>query len=377
MKLFHLSDLHLGKILSGYSLIEDQEAMLFTQVLPLIDARKPEVLLLSGDLFDRQTPPLEALSLYDRFLDAVLSRGVKVLAISGNHDSSLRVSQHRHILEKGGYFVAGPYQGRIPQVVLEDEYGPVVFYLLSYFSPSRLMPYGLEGLTFDTSFDDAMGMILNREKVDESQRNVLLLHQAVAGASRDPSDTKPLLSSAASDYLSPSRLKAFDYVALGHIHKTYKVTDRIVYPGALLPYHPEESNQRYLSYVELGRKGDYHQEFLPLTPKRKMRVLQGSIEELLSMPNDSENYVFVRITDESVQENLPSLLTRKYPFFLGAERVTAARVPQAENSSFSPKRTMLETLEAFYRQKTGKDLSPEEKSYLTSLIREMEEEEEK
>jgi exonuclease SbcD len=368
MVICHISDLHIGKNINGYSLLEDQEDMLFSKVLKALQEKKPQVLLISGDIYDTYNPSKEAITLYGSFLDAVLKQGIQVIAISGNHDSPVRLSQHKDILTRGGYYVFGDYQGKLDPVILEDEYGPVFFYPLSFVTPeevSALYP----DLPAPRNYDEAIGRILDSLALDTSKRNVLLLHQAVEGAERDPSDSKPLLGkNGESDYVSASRLSAFDYIALGHIHKHYSLlSGKAVYPGALLPYHIHESNDRYMECITLEEKGKCDVESICFVPKRRVEVFRGTTDEILARPDDKENYVYVELTDSKTYPTLFQRLGEKFPFFLGVLRVNDESMKQVEGT-YDPSSSVETTITGFYKEKTGKDMPKEEKDYVLSLL---------
>lgn len=378
MKIIAISDLHLGRTLNQTSLLEDQRYILFDQVLPIAKEKKADVLLLSGDIYDSINPSNDAMALYSQFLSAAHEAGFKVIAISGNHDSAVRLEQYSSLLKEADYYVYAKYDGTVRKVVLKDEYGPVNFYLLPYLTPELVAAYHRDEVSPSTSYDEAYGIALDKEKVDTSERNVLLTHQYVNGSQRDTSDIKPLLRQGQSDAVSMSHFKNFDYVALGHIHKTYGMRDNtVVYPGSIYPYAIDESNDRFVSYVELKEKDNIHQEFVPLHLKRKVLTIKGTFDEVMAHPSDKENYIFVCFTDEKTSPSLTYDLEMKFPLFLGSTRIGKAYSSTASSNASVSSLSREEIIEQFYFEKTGEKMSEEERKIIAEVIAETEKEEER
>lgn len=346
MKILHIADLHLGKELSGnsclpISLLEDQRYILMDQILSIIKNKKVELLLISGDIFDRANVSVEYISLYDQFISSVISLGVKIFAISGNHDSKERISQHKQILEKGNYFVSGIYDGKIDKVSLEDEYGDYNIYLLPFITYHDVDQY-FEDIEYidEKKFNTALKTVIENEKIDTSKRNIILSHQLVLNSVRSPSEQTSLALNV-SDEVSTSIYKDFDYVALGHIHKTMvKDNGRIVYPGAILPYHKDEDNKRYVSYVEIKEKGNLYQELILIHPKREIVRIKDNTENVLKHARDDKNFVVVYLTDDASKEDIESRLHILFPYLLSIDRVTTEnKTTQSDyiyNQSLSP-----------------------------------------
>ena len=373
MKIIHISDLHLGKYLGGHSFLDDQKAILFQQILPIVDLKKPEAVLLSGDIYDTKAPSGEAMRLFDDFLVELFHRNVHVFAISGNHDSGIRINLFHELLSASGYHTCGVYQGKVASYTLEDEYGPVNFYLVPYLNPGDVRVYH----PFESGqrpFDDALKEVLRNEEIDTSKRNVILSHQMVIGSSRSESNTCIVgQKDPEYDQVSLDTYRDFDYVALGHIHKRMSFHgSKVVYPGAILPYHNLESNERFVSYVELREKGNMTQEFIPITPKRKMVNLKGSYSEILQMESISD-YVAITLVGEVNDPQASVILADKFPYLISISR---EREYHEEDTSFSsaaslPK-TPIETIEYFLESKTNHALSQEDKDLIREIFDEME-----
>lgn len=373
MKLIHISDLHLGRTLNQISLIDDQRVMLMNRILPVVKEKKPDVLLIAGDIYDNYSPTYDAMNLLDDFMLQVHELGIKILIIGGNHDSGIRVDHHHELLEASGCYLYGGYNGKTVKVTLQDEYGPVNFYLLPYITPEIIRP-SHESVDSKTSYDEAVGIAIDDMMIDKMERNVILSHQYVSGSERTMSDTKPLVGSTSeTDQIKASRYQDFDYVALGHIHKHYSLLDgHAVYPGSLLPYHYNEQNERSISYVELREKGNFYQEDIKVEIPHEIRIYRGTMDEILSRTDDKEHYVYVIFTDEKVSPTLGSELRRKFPLFLGSRRETTQK-DEDDSSSFSVsiEKSPLETIMEFYT-KANHNEEPSEKEI--ELIKEILEE---
>ena len=303
MKLIHLSDLHLGRRVNGYSLLEDQDHIL-RQILEIIDREGPDGVIVAGDLYDKPVPPAEAVSLFDRFLTALSGRGVPVYLLSGNHDSPERISFAGSILAAGGIHIAPVYAGTVRPLRLTDAYGPVFLYLLPFVKPAHVRAfYPEEGIS---TFTDALACAIGHMDVDPSVRNVLAAHQFVTGADRSESEE---ISVGGADNVDVRVFDAFDYVALGHLHRPqYCGRETVRYCGTPLKYSFSEARDRKsVTVVELGEKGSVGIRTVPLTPLRDLVELRGSYAELTRRSyyvNSSwqEDYVHITLTDE---EDIP------------------------------------------------------------------------
>lgn len=313
MKLFHLSDLHLGKRLNEYSLMDDQRYIL-QEILSLVDEESPDAVLICGDVYDRPTPPAEAVTMFDDFLWGLSQRHVPTLIVSGNHDSAERLSFGSRIMEQSKIFISRNYSVGAPPVELEDEYGSVSFYLLPFVKPIHVksaleadFPEEVEAIK---SYTDAVGAAIAHMEVDASKRNVLLAHQFVAGAITSDSEAP---SVGGLDNVDVAVFESFDYVALGHLHAPQRVGKETVrYSGTPLKYSFSEVNHnKSVAVVELGAKGDVSLRRLALVPLHDLRELRGSYEELMLKENyehtNTEDYLRITLTDE---DDVPNAIER-------------------------------------------------------------------
>lgn len=324
MRFIHLSDLHIGKQLHHYSLLEEQRELL-GQIVAYVKKEQPEALVIAGDIYDTTVPSAEAITVFDDFLSELdaLEQKLTICIIAGNHDSAKRLDYASQILAKHAIHIVGmppvTVDAGIKKVSMTDEYGEVVFYLLPFVKPGYLKKlFPDESL----SFSDAVKHLLEREIIDETKRNVLVSHQFYAGGGASPvtSDSEVHVVGGI-DNVDIGVLAAFDYAALGHIHRAQKIgAAKNRYPGTIFPYSVSEADeQKFVTMVELGAKAEEPQIIkLPLDLPRQVRRLRGTMDEVLSLAGDNmcHDYVSITLTDE-VEVNHPrEILEEKYDHIL-------------------------------------------------------------
>lgn len=305
MKFFHLSDLHIGKHLFYYSLLEDQKYV-FHQILEAAKEEQPDAVLLCGDIYDKTIPSAEAVSLFDWFLTELKETLPKalILIIAGNHDSGERLEFARELLEKEGVFIAGlpPREAdeKIRKVTMTDPAGEVCFYLLPFTKPSHLRKkYEEEKID---SYEEAVKKLLEEEEIDTTKRNVLLSHQFyLSGGSEPLTCDSEIRMAGGIDEIDTRLLEDFDYVALGHIHRAQRIgKGQCYYSGTPLKYSVSEaSHEKSFQIVKLGEKG---QEPVvrkkQLKPLRELCVLRGTLQEVLEQREHAKDFVSITLTDE-------------------------------------------------------------------------------
>ena len=307
MRFFHLSDLHIGKQLHFYNLREDQEVIL-EEVVSYARQLRPDAIVIAGDIYDKTVPSAEAVTVFDHFLTEVSKLSIPVLAISGNHDSARRLEFAGEILRNNQIYLIGtPPQTEtewIVKVPFQDCYGEVCFYLLPFLKPGYVK--GVFQGEIPESYDAAVRKLLERERLSNDVRNVLVAHQFFTGSSGEQPETcdSEIFSIGGIDNVCADAVKAFDYVALGHLHGAQRVgEERIRYCGTLLKYSvSEEKQKKGLLMVELKEKGSLPElTVLPLHPLRDVRRLKGTLEKLLEEAQGKvqEDYVSVTLTDET------------------------------------------------------------------------------
>lgn len=372
MKLIHLSDLHIGKRVNEISMIEDQEYILL-QILQIIDDEKADAILIAGDVYDKSVPSAEAVVLFDDFLCRLAKRHVPVLIISGNHDSQERLAFGNRLLELGGIHISPVYDGTVQSVILSDEHGDVVFWLLPFIKPAHVKRFypdaGIE------SYTDACRVAIEKMSVDATQRNVLVTHQFVTGASFDPEGSEEI-SVGGSDNVDASVFEGFDYVALGHIHGPQNIgSNRIRYSGTPLKYSlSEAAHHKSVTVVNLGPKGELELQLRPLTPKHDLRQIRGTFAELTDKTfyegTATEDYIYAALTDEEdVPEAIgklrliyPNLMHLKYD---NSRTRTNQVIDGAEDVQ---RKTPLELFGELYELQNNQPMSAEQRDFTQELI---------
>lgn len=376
MKFAHLSDLHLGKRVNGFSMLEEQRDIL-EKILAILDRERPEAVLIAGDVYDRAVPGTEAVTLFDDFLVRLARREIPVLLISGNHDSPERLSFGGRLLERSGVYLSPVYDGRVEPVVLEDQYGPVLFYLLPFLKPAQVRPFFPEREI--VSYSDAVAAAIDAMEVPEGKRCVLLTHQFVTGATRSESEE---LSVGGTDNVDASLFDPFDYVALGHLHAPQQVgRDTLRYCGAPLQYAFSEKGGKSLTVVEMAEKG---QEVLvrtvPLEPLHRMLELRGLYDTITEKAyyeyrGCKDDYVHVILTDEDEIPGAAYRLKTVYPRFMKLSydnhRTQAAGVEVPEEDQDVRQQDPLELLEAFYEGQNGQPMGQEQREFSRQLLEEI------
>lgn len=374
MKILHTSDLHIGKYIGTYDLKEDTEYVL-NQVVDTAIRERVEVVLISGDVFDRPNPSEEAIKMYVSFLKQLLDKNIKVIAISGNHDSGIRLSAYKEILGKG-YFVEGEFNSPMRKVSLNDEYGPVNFYMLPFFTPfivkSNLkLEKGLE------NYDLAMDEIIKRENIDTSQRNIILAHQFVAGFKFGGSEEDFSYSNgdeknvAGVGIISLDKFQNFDYVALGHIHKPQKISrETIRYSGSLLKYKTSEIDgpDKSVVIIDLKEKGNIEVKLDPIKPLHPFVKIEGLISELTNTNPNENDYVYLIVDDDKTPIEAKNKLTPYYKRIVDIEFPNDTLQQKMNlDTSLADKRP-IDFICEYYREKTNKDLDEENKKLLAEIF---------
>ena len=374
MKILHTSDLHIGKYIGTYDLKEDTEYVL-NQVVDTAIRERVEVVLISGDVFDRPNPSEEAIKMYVSFLKQLLDKNIKVIAISGNHDSGIRLSAYKEILGKG-YFVEGEFNSPMRKVSLSDEFGPVNFYMLPFFTPfivkSNLkLEKGLE------NYDLAMDEIIKRENIDTSQRNIILAHQFVAGFKFGGSEEDFSYSNgdeknvAGVGIISLDKFQNFDYVALGHIHKPQKISrETIRYSGSLLKYKTSEIDgpDKSVVIIDLKEKGNIEIKLDPIKPLHPFVKIEGLLSELTNTNPNENDYVYLIVDDDKTPIEAKNKLTPYYKRIVDIEFPNDTLQQKMNlDTSLADKRP-IDFICEYYREKTNKDLDEENKKLLAEIF---------
>ena len=378
MKIIHLSDLHLGKRLNEYSLIDDQKYILI-KIKNVIDEEKPDLVVIAGDVYDKSVPSAEAVELFDDFLVSLAQRKLQVCVISGNHDSSERLAFGNRLMDKSGIHISPVYNGKTEPLLFRDSYGEIFVYMLPFIKPANVRRF-FEDEEINT-YTDAMRVAISAMNIDESKRNILVTHQFVTGAERSESEE---INVGGSDNIDASVFEAFDYIALGHIHGPQNIgSERIRYCGTPLKYSfSEVKHQKSVTVVELKEKGILDVKTVPLTPRRDLVEIKGKYNDLMSASfyegtTYREDYMRVILTDEDdiidaisklrvVYKNIMSL---DYDNKRTRSKSTVTGAADIEN------KTPLQLFSDFFEIQNGSQMTDEQTEYVSDLINKIWEEE--
>ena len=367
MKFFHLSDLHIGLKLMNRDLWEDQE-YIFRQITDLAAMHRPDAVVIAGDIYDRAVPSAEAVELFDRFLTGLTQAvpGTAVMIISGNHDSGLRLNCFRSVLARQQVHMIGLPPQRpeefIEKVVLEDDWGPVNFYLLPFVKPSMVKQIvGTEENGNNLSYDETLRRLIDRENIDESRRNVLVSHQFYLPPHVQANQVERMESEIRTvgniDEVSGEMLQIFDYAALGHIHKPMKVGDEFHrYCGTPLACSVSEAGQdKGIVMVEMEEKGNLKTSVLPLTPLRQVRLLRGTLSQVLAQA--CGDYVTVVLTDRTDLDilDMQDRLRSAFPRLLEIRRETMRQADYRVQAEPGKQLDPFELCCAFLGETTGEE----------------------
>lgn len=370
MKFLHLSDLHLGKRIYEYSMLEDQ-AYILTQILQIVDAERPNGVLIAGDIYDKAAPPAEAVALFDDFLARLAARNVSVFVISGNHDSPERIAFGAQLVRRSKVYLSPVYDGHVEPITLEDGYGLVDVFLLPFLKPMHVRRYFPDAAI--DSYTDAIACAVAHMPIDPTRRSVLVTHQFVTGAERCESEE---ISVGGSENVDAAVFEPFDYVALGHIHGPQNVgTHRVRYCGTPLKYSFSEArHQKSVTVVELGEKGACIIRTVPLKPQHDLLVLRGTYQEVTAQTFyqaiDQNAYVHITLTDEEDVPEAIGKLRAVYPNLMKLEYDNSRTRGNGEILGLSDieRRSPLELFGAFYEQQNNQPLSDIQRTYLAGLI---------
>ncbi len=372
MKLIHLSDLHLGKRVNEFSMLEDQRYIL-SEILDIIDREAPDGILIAGDIYDKSVPSAEAVALLDDFLVRLSARNLQVFLISGNHDSAERMAFGGRLMAGSGIHMAPVYNGTTAPLTLTDIHGPVDLYLLPFLKPAHVRRCFPDQEI--TSYTDAVKAAIDAMPLDTTRRNVLVTHQFVTGAARCDSED---LSVGGSDNVDAAVFAPFDYVALGHIHGPQQVgRETIRYCGTPLKYSFSEArHKKSLTVVELEEKGHVTVRTVPFHPLRDLVELRGTYEELTlrdfyESAGYRQDYVHITLTDEDDIPDAVGKLRIIYPYLMKLDydnsRTRAGLLP-TDDLEDMPRHSPLELLETFYEAQNGQAMSDAQRSYARDLI---------
>lgn len=377
MKLFHLSDLHIGKRVNEFSMIEDQKYIL-KRILDLAEEEKPDGIILAGDIYDKQIPSAEAVQVFDEFITRLAGRAIPVFIISGNHDSAERLAFGGRLLNSRGIYLSPVYDGSVTKIPLKDQYGTVWIHLLPFIRPSTVRHVFENEADLVTDVQTAAETVIRHMEIDLKDRNILVAHQFVTGASRCESEDVQV---GGLDNIDAAVFTPFDYTALGHIHSPQNVgTDRVRYCGTPLKYSFSEVDlEKSITVVELEKKGTVRTSLLPLKPLRDMRKLRGTYLELTDRSfyrdMNREDYIQVTLTDEDdVPDGLQKLRVI-YPNIMQLlyDNQRTKTTQEVDAAQAVEKKTEMELFYEFYELQNNQPMTKQQKDFAEQLIREIKE----
>ncbi len=377
MKFIHLSDLHLGKRVNEFSMLEEQDAIL-KQILGIIDNELPDGILIAGDIYDKSVPSAEAVQLFDGFLCELAKRHLQVFIISGNHDSPERIAFGSRIMDASGIHLSPVYNGIVEPITMQDEHGTVNVYMLPFIKPSHVRRfYEDENIV---TYTDAMRVAISAMNIDTSERNVLVTHQFVTGATTCESEE---ISVGGTDNVDASVFADFDYVALGHIHGAQNCgSERVRYCGTPLKYSfSEAKHQKAVTVVELGAKNDLTIRTVDLTPVHDMSEIRGTFAELTDPVyytgnSITDNYLRITLTDE---DDIPDAIGRLRLIYKNLMRLDYDNKRTRSHNMISSAvdtetKSAYELFAKFFEKQNNTTMSDEQSTYMKELIEKIEEE---
>lgn len=370
MKFVHLSDLHLGKRVNEYSMIEDQKYIL-TKIIGIIDNENPDGVIIAGDIYDKAVPSAEAVQLFDNFLVSLSKRKLQVFVISGNHDSPERIAFASKIMDASGIHMSPVYDGNIVPISMTDEFGIVNIYMLPFIKPVHVRRFCEDEIK---TYTDAIKYVISKMNLNSDNRNVLVTHQFVTGAKRSESEE---ISVGGTDNVDASVFERFDYVALGHIHSPQNCgSNKIRYCGTPLKYSFSEANdKKSVTVVELSEKGNTTYRTVELVPMHDLIELRGTYNDLMlksfyENTTWQEDYVHITLTDEDDIPDAIGKLRAVYHRLMKLDYDNKRTRANAEINGVTDIgfKSPFELFSDFYELQNNQEMNEEQKKFIIDLI---------
>lgn len=371
MKLLHLSDLHIGKIVNEMNMLDDQRYIL-NQILDIVKSEKPTAVLIAGDVYDKSVPSAEAVEVYDEFITALASIKTQVHIISGNHDSPERLGCCSRLISSNKVYIDGVFTGRAEKYTLQDENESVNIYTLPFIKPANVRAYYKDEEI--NSYTQAVKVVLDNSNIDPDKLNVLVAHQFVTNGGEMERTDSEATSVGGIDNVNADVFDSFNYVALGHLHAKQSIENRIVYCGSPLKYSKSECrNKKSIIVLEIAN-GEISKTEIPLTPLHDMRVIKGKLKELTENPvGNTDDYIFAELIDENEPLDAIGHLRSVYPNIMGMNYNNRRTAQSAEvRLKAMGTKSSIELFEEFYKLQNGDDLSTEQKEIVQNILKELE-----
>ena len=373
MRFIHTSDWHLGKSLKGQSLLDDQ-AHILNEILRAVDDQKAEALIIAGDIYDRSVPPAEAVELLNEVLLKIVERKVPILCVAGNHDGAKRLNFGSQLFERSQFYLRTPIRADDEPIIFNDQYGEIYFSLLPYFEPAQIR--NAFDIDDNLTFDGAGKIFIDnaRSKIPRGTRSVAISHAFITGGERSDSETQNV---GGADNVSAAHFDGYNYVALGHLHKPQCMTSNTIrYSGSPLKYSFNEwQHHKGILSVEVGAKGEAYTDFLPLTPKHDLLVMEDTLTNLLNR-TPTTDYVAVRLLDREQVLNARAKLEELFPNLLSIEKIGFMRestlngeIKRLDGASVA------DQFKDFFKYQTGEAMSADEEAALVECLKSLREEE--
>ncbi len=377
MKFLHLGDLHLGKSLNDFDLIEDQKYIL-EQILKLIDKESVDAVLIAGDVYDKSVPSEAATGLLDSFLCCLAAKKIKTYMISGNHDSDDRLNFGSTLFKSNEIFISAIYRGKLDKYEIHDGQTKVDLYLLPFVKASQVKHFFPDSEI--STYEDAVRVILENTDIDPDKRNVLIAHQYVAGKTEDPmlggSEGAAAQSVGTVEKIGYDVFDKFDYVALGHIHSPQRVgRDAVRYSGSPLKYSLSEvNNDKSVPIITINGSDAVEIKLVPLVPMRDLRHIRGNIADLLDKKNikAQDDFIYATLTDEDIINDAMGIFRQIYPntVKIDYDNSHTRMIEQVDISKIAQNRSFSELISDFYRMMYGCEISEEEMDVMRMAARE-------
>lgn len=364
---FHLGDLHLGKKVYGFSMIEDQKYIL-DEILRESVEHEIDTIFIAGDVFDKGIPSVEAIGLFEYFLEKLREKNIKIFMIAGNHDSAKRLSFGHNMFVKNQLYIGTEFRGKIEIFETEDEFGKINIHLLPFIKPSFCVEYFDEKVE---TYEEMLQTVFKHHNLDSNQRNILLAHQFVTWKGTAEESESEISSIGGLDQVDASNFFDFDYVALGHLHRPQRIgKDYIRYAGSPIQYSFSEPNNKVITKIVLKEKGDLQLDLIPLKPFKVLREIKGDLENLLQVGKEiggSQDYIKVVLTDKIRPFDPLGKLRNIYPNIMSLENINEEE-KMYEKLEFEPQQlNPINLFSQFFQERNLKDLTEEQMEIIEKM----------
>lgn len=368
MRLIHLADLHIGKRVKGYSLIEDQKHIL-NQIIKVATEEKVDGIIIAGDIYDNSVPSIEAVNLFDDFICKINEKGIKCFIVSGNHDNVYRISFASQIMSKSGIFVAKRYNGKFTPIVINED---INIWLLPFIRPFEVREHFNEFQTSD--YEEMMKTVLNHSEIDENKINILVAHQFVTCNGSEPERSESeTVSLGTIDNIDVSVFDKFDYVALGHIHKSQAMGRNVVrYAGSPLKYSFSEKNDKKSIVILDIEKKNINIKFEEFKPLRDMIEVSGYFSEIVKNER-CEDYVKIILKDEDFIVDVKNKLEAIYPNIMeiSYDNTYSKSISEMNFDNGEKQQTPFDLFKTFYYTQNSRNMDEKQENIINDVLNEL------